>query len=44
MKDEPGPSSETCNWAIDMKFKEDDPMDISFPVVKAEPEVSCTFV
>jgi hypothetical protein len=44
MKDEPGPSSETHDWDINVKFKEDDPLDISFPVGKAEPGVSCTFV
>jgi hypothetical protein len=44
MKDEPGPSSETHDWDISVKFKEDDPLDISFPVGKAGPGVSCTFV
>jgi hypothetical protein len=44
MRDEPGPSSETRDWAINVKFEEDDPLDISLPVVKTEPVVSCTFM
>jgi hypothetical protein len=40
MEDEPGPSSETCNWAMNVKVEEDDPLAIPFPAIKTEPGVS----
>jgi hypothetical protein len=40
MKDEPGPSSEMCNWDMNVKAEEDDPLAVPFPAVKAEPGVS----
>ncbi|PNF17531.1 hypothetical protein B7P43_G16827 [Cryptotermes secundus] len=39
LKDVPGSSSETCNWVINVKVEEDDPLAIAFPAVKAEPGV-----
>ncbi|XP_033607940.1 uncharacterized protein LOC111865960 isoform X5 [Cryptotermes secundus] len=41
MKDVPGPSSETCNWAMSVKVEEEDPLAIPFPSVKTEPGM-CT--
>jgi hypothetical protein len=40
MKDVPDPSSEMCNWAMNVKVEEDDPLAIPFMAVKAEPGVS----
>jgi hypothetical protein len=40
MKDVPGPSSEICNWVVNVKVEEDDPLAIAFPAVKAEPGVN----
>jgi hypothetical protein len=40
MKNVPDRSSETCNWAMNVKVEEDDPLAILFPTVKAEPGVS----
>jgi hypothetical protein len=44
MEDAPGPSSETSDWASNVKLEEDDPLAITFPTVKTEPEVNCMFI
>lgn len=49
LKIEPGSDSETCptsydeNYVIDIKVEED-PVPVTFPQIKAEPEVSCISV